>query len=1121
MMRFLFCVLLLVFISNFSYAQKEANIWYFGQYAGLDFNSGAPIPLSNGKLNTAEGCASIADKTTGQLLFYTDGTSVWDRNHNVMPNGTGLLGNFSSSQAAIIVPMPGSSTKFYIFTTDSQAGDMSTSTTGYGGLAYSIVDMTLNGGNGAVTVLNQKLISPTTEKLCAVRHCNGTDYWVMVHEWNSNAFYAYRVSASGVQPPVITYAGITHTNTGSARNTETLGYMKFSPDGKKLAVACYYVNILQIFDFDNATGVVSNPITDNSLYPYSNGNRLYGVSFSPDNSKLYVSQGAVIFFHTGYVFQYDMNAGNASAILASRTLLSSQQGISVAAIQIGPDGKVYVAKESYAGGLGYLDVINNPNAAGTACNYIEDALDINPTGNNLSRAGLPGMVESFLIPPITATLTYPSGCTGTGTLVFKDSTINGNLKYLWNFGDPASGANNTSTIKNPSHTFSSSGTYTIKFYISNDCRTDSFSNTITVTQGSLTISAGPDISICSGNSAPISLTGVPPGSIIAWSPSSGLSCNSCSSIIANPSGSTTYYISVTDPNGCKAKDTISVNIVSAVVATASPVNSSFCNGGTVQLQATGGSIYNWLPAAGLNNPTIANPVASPSVSTTYTVTVSAPGGCGSSTATAAVTVTPLPTISAGPDITICTGSNANLNATGTDIISYAWTPSAGLNCTDCANPIASPSHTTSYTVTVNAGTPCPAVDEIVVTVNSQIVASATPDTAVICTGETVQLMASGGSSYQWMPSSGLSNSSIANPVASPTASVTYTVTVSVSGGGCGSSTAAVPITVYPVSTINAGADVSFCSGSNVQLNAIGVNVNTYSWSPAAGLSCTDCPNPLANPGVTTTYTITVNAGGLCSAQDEVIVTVTDQLQAQVSPAADLCEGRGVQLIAGGGTNYVWSPATGLSNPSIANPVASPAVSTTYTVSVSSPGSGCASVNLTVTVTIRPLPVVDAGEDVTIEASSSVQLNVTGTGTNYVWTPAVGLDNIHLKDPTASPMITTTYTVYAYNQYGCSDTDHVIVNVEAGPYILFPNAFSPNHDGINDVFLPHYKDIKSIDLKIFNRWGELVFETRYLNIGWDGKFNGQDEGVGAYAFYATAVTDLDKIIFTKGNVTLMK
>src|SRR5207247_2448421 len=132
----------------------------------------------------------------------------------------------------------GSTTKYYLFAVGAQAGYVNSSRTG---ITYSIVDMTLNGGNGDVDVANKNkpLIAPTCEKLAAVRHCNGKDIWVVVHQWNTDAFYAYLLTAFGISAPVITHSGIVHKDVGSGQNAETIGYMKFSPDGKRLAVACY------------------------------------------------------------------------------------------------------------------------------------------------------------------------------------------------------------------------------------------------------------------------------------------------------------------------------------------------------------------------------------------------------------------------------------------------------------------------------------------------------------------------------------------------------------------------------------------------------------------------------------------------------------------------------------------------------------------------------------------------------------------------------------------------------------------------------------------------------------------------------------------------------------------
>jgi hypothetical protein len=169
-------IFLLYFCSN---AQNETKKWCFGVKAGLDFTTNAALTFTTA-MTTSEGSSSIAD-SFGNLLFYTNGVSVWNKNHVLMANGNSLMGDISTTQSALIVKQPGSQTLYYIFTADND-GEVN-------GLRYSIVDMTLAAGLGSVTAKNIPLYTPTTEKLCGVRHCNGTDVWILSHKWNSDSFY--------------------------------------------------------------------------------------------------------------------------------------------------------------------------------------------------------------------------------------------------------------------------------------------------------------------------------------------------------------------------------------------------------------------------------------------------------------------------------------------------------------------------------------------------------------------------------------------------------------------------------------------------------------------------------------------------------------------------------------------------------------------------------------------------------------------------------------------------------------------------------------------------------------------------------------------------------------------
>ncbi|RMG90376.1 MAG: PKD domain-containing protein, partial [Chloroflexi bacterium] len=444
------------------YAQKEANIWYFGRNAGVDFNSGAPVPLTNGQLSTSEGCATISD-ANGNLLFYTDGITVWDRNHNVMPNGTGLMGHPSSAQSAIIVPRPGSKTIYYIFTVPYSA-------TPAVGLRYSEVDMSLRSGLGDITVnKNILLASPACEKLTSVKHANGVDYWVIIKKTNTNQFNAFHVDCNGVNTtPVVSNAGI---------NTNTWGYLAASPDGKRLAMAENSPGF-ELYDFDNATGVVSNPIL------LGNGGGAYGVAFSPDNNLLYGLR-----IHGGAIYQWNLLAGSPAAIIASATQIGTAVGTGSpymgGALQLATDGKIYVPDFNWPS----LSVINNPNVPGLGCNFQTSV--VNLLGRN-AVLGLPPFVSGFFAPDFTVS----DSCQNRPVTfnIAADTSLIDSVK--WDFGDPLAGPGNYSTDFQPTHTYTNPGLYLVKltFYVS--CAIDTVTDTVLINPAPVT-TLNP--SICQGD----------------------------------------------------------------------------------------------------------------------------------------------------------------------------------------------------------------------------------------------------------------------------------------------------------------------------------------------------------------------------------------------------------------------------------------------------------------------------------------------------------------------------------------------------------------------------------------------------------------------------------------------
>jgi hypothetical protein len=302
-MRSFTYIALLTLICQTSFSQKQNNIWYFGEDAGVSFNSGLPIALTNGVMYQTEGSAVMSDND-GNLLFFTDGVSVWNRNLVKMPNGTGLKGNSSTTQSALIVPEPGNCNIYYIFTAPSE--DTITP------LCYNIVDMSLDGGLGDISSKNIALYTPVTERLTGTLQSNETDYWVVAQAYGANGFLAFSITSSGVNvTPVISHSGplIDYANGGI---DDVIGYMKISYDGSKLC----YANLdgsSQLFAFDNSTGIVSNNI---SLVD-SMG---YGVEFSPDNSKVYIATGGGPYTIT----QYDLSLSTPSAIKNSATQIVYQ-----------------------------------------------------------------------------------------------------------------------------------------------------------------------------------------------------------------------------------------------------------------------------------------------------------------------------------------------------------------------------------------------------------------------------------------------------------------------------------------------------------------------------------------------------------------------------------------------------------------------------------------------------------------------------------------------------------------------------------------------------------------------------------------------------------------------------
>ncbi len=555
-------------------------------------------------------------------------------------------------------------------------------------------------------------------------------------------------------------------------------------------------------------------------------------------------------------------------------------------------------------------------------------------------------------------------------------------------------------------------------------------DTVVVTVGSTNIDAGPDTSICLGDSTQLNASG---GIDYSWSPSTGLSDTAIFNPIATPTVTTTYFVTVTDSLGCIGMDSVTVTVDTLPVIIMSG-DTSVCAGDCIQISASGGTTYLWTPGATLSDSTLANPIACPIVTTTYYLDVANPSLCLSQDSLT-VSVIPLPTVVTNNDTAVCDGNCVQLIATGST--SYVWTPSTGLSNDTIANPLACPLVTTTYVVTGTDTTGCASTDTVTITINPLPIVDAGPDQSICVVGSVVIGGAPTGpvgSTYAWTPSATLNDTTLANPTATPLVTTTYTVVVT-DTNGC-TDFDVITVTINPAPIVDAGPDTTICLGESVIIGGspTGPASASYLWVPSASLNDDTLANPLATPLVTTQYIVTVTDSNGCIAMDTMLITVNPLPVITTNNDTSVCIGTCVQLNAFGAISYVWTPSTGLSNDTISNPVACPLVTTTYIVT-GTDANGCFD-TASVTISINPLPIVDAGLDQAICIGDSIIIGGAPTGpagSSYVWTPSVSLDDDTLANPTALPLVTTTYIVVVTDSNGCIAADTVTITVNALPF----------------------------------------------------------------------------------------
>ena len=821
---------LLFFFTKSSFAQQEANNWYFGNLIGLNFSTGAPVVTTSSAMLAKAGCASISDKN-GNLLFYSNGIVVYDRTNQYMLNGTGLYGYQDCTQTVTIVPQPGNDSIYYVFTLDQGAR--------IHGLCYSIINMQHNGGLGEVVVKNIQLITPACEQLAIMKHCNGKDAWVVVHQYGSDAYYAYLVTSAGISnaaTPVISTTGNIIGFNGSY-DIGSVGILRGSPDGKKMASThAYQYDFIELMDFDNATGILSNPQkldTKPVLTPprFANNTGVYGVEFSP-NSKLLYSSSNYIGADSNVVYQFDITQPTAAAIQNSRTLIFGLnhstppvRSYQPESMQLGPDKKIYVVCSSSP----YLSVINNPNLIGSACDYQHAGivLDNQPFPLRSAVHGLPAFFPSYFYDPITI-----SGACQSLTIVFSIGNTNGISSVKWDFGDPPSGTNNYSNSLTSTHTYATPGDYTAQLIVlkTNGCINDTMFKTFHA--GPFNASLGNDTSICTGDSLILKATSS--GAINTWS-------NGANGGTLTVKQAGKYWL--TEKQGsCTASDTILVGILQLPVFSLGK-DTTICQSQLLTLTAPlayPNAFYSW--STGVTTQAINVGSAGK-----YWLELKDQYGCKNRD-TIAVNIQPLPVFYLGQDTTICKGNILVLAATLPNS-SYNWNTGSTGNSIQVSQP-------GIYWLDATQNT-CTARDSINVTVNIPPVVSIGNDTT-LCENTALILDAgNSGATYLW------NNKSLSQQFPVSKEGIYW---VKVTSNGCSSAdTISISYNKLPVFTL--GPDQLICEGISITLDPRYYNAS-YLWQDgSAGSSYTATKEGVYYVNVTNTCgstsdTITIRKG-LC------------------------------------------------------------------------------------------------------------------------------------------------------------------------------------------------------------------------------------------------------------------
>ncbi len=604
--QFLLLSLCLILTTGYLSAQTErANHWHFGFSKALDFTSGAPVLVTGSQQFTFEGCATLSN-SEGQLLWYTNGGgrdplqggqpagSIWDRDHNVLYDMSYIEGGgYSSAQSAVFVTRPGASDQYFLFTMEEVefniGGEVSGQPEGRG-LSWFALDATLNGGLGGVTDYQENIYGPTYEGLCAIQHANGVDWWIVAFQSSLKGLVLVPVTAAGVGQPQLIQTPALFNNP-----------IKSSPDGKWLTTIGEAGRML--FPFDAATGTITNPV----ILPEGSQ-----VEFSANSRWLYAFSKAL----ATEVYRFDLDSPDIpGSVVIMGIIPETKDGISLMPIitypQLGPDRNIYFTNfYLYPDGStdSYLSAIICPNSGGTlAPNHF--FMGTQTTANPVFL-GLPNFPAAWLAGETIEELNVDLG---PDTTLCPEASLDLSFpvpgaSYLWSTGDTTT----TLTVTSP-------GTYHLT--VTTPCATGI--DTIHIFPSDLLADAGPDITICAGESVQIGMEAV---GTIQWSPDSSLMDAGMATPLAQPDSTTTYLLEVSG-EGCLLLDSMLLTVLPLPVISLSPKDTTVGPGSPVLVSATGGPVTGWTPPTVVDCLTCNETEATVFETTYIIVEITGPNGC--------------------------------------------------------------------------------------------------------------------------------------------------------------------------------------------------------------------------------------------------------------------------------------------------------------------------------------------------------------------------------------------------------------------------------------------------------------------------------------------------------------